>query len=154
VINWDAIGAVGEVIGAIAVVVTLLYLSVQLRENTRSVEHSIKRGVYGDAQTWVDKLIESPELTELYRAGMNGHDLSANDQLRFGMMLDQLFAHWNHAYSFNAFDFVDNVHLPGVLAKPGGAAYWKRAVSRRHGFHPEFVERLNRILAEIEASHV
>ena len=33
--NWDAIGAVGEVVGAAAVVVTLAYLAVQIRRNTR-----------------------------------------------------------------------------------------------------------------------
>lgn len=32
--NWDAIGAVGEVIGAIAVVITLAYLAIQIRQNT------------------------------------------------------------------------------------------------------------------------
>jgi hypothetical protein len=32
--NWDAIGAIGEVLGAIAVVVTLIYLGVQIRQNT------------------------------------------------------------------------------------------------------------------------
>jgi hypothetical protein len=30
--NWEAIGAVGEVIGAVAVLVTLLYLSTQIRQ--------------------------------------------------------------------------------------------------------------------------
>ena len=34
--NWDAIGAVGEILGALAVVVTLFYLARQLRENTAS----------------------------------------------------------------------------------------------------------------------
>lgn len=34
---WDAIGAVGEVAGAIAVVITLLFLARQLRENTKSM---------------------------------------------------------------------------------------------------------------------
>ena len=38
--NWDAIGAIGEVIGAIAVVGTLGYLAVQIRQNTRNVESS------------------------------------------------------------------------------------------------------------------
>jgi hypothetical protein len=32
--NWDAIGAIGEVLGATAVVVTLLYLGIQIRQNT------------------------------------------------------------------------------------------------------------------------
>ncbi len=34
--NWEAIGAVGEVLGALAVVVTLVFLTAQLRQNTRA----------------------------------------------------------------------------------------------------------------------
>ena len=36
--DWEAIGAVGEVCGAIAVVITLVYMSRQLRENTNSIK--------------------------------------------------------------------------------------------------------------------
>ena len=32
--NWEAIGAVGEILGAIAVVVTLIYLSIQIRQSS------------------------------------------------------------------------------------------------------------------------
>ena len=35
--NWDAIGAIGEIVGAIAVIVTIGYLALQMRRNTRSV---------------------------------------------------------------------------------------------------------------------
>ena len=35
--NWDAIGAVGELLGASAVLVTLIYLAVQIRQNTSAV---------------------------------------------------------------------------------------------------------------------
>ena len=82
---------------------------------------------------------------------MNGDDLSSNDRLRFSMLLDQLFNHWNHAYAFDAFDVVDNAHIRGVLARPGGASYWKRALSGRHGLHPGFVEYVGALLKEIEA---
>jgi hypothetical protein len=41
--NWDAIGAMAELLGAIAVVATLAYLSVQLRQNTASVRASSAR---------------------------------------------------------------------------------------------------------------
>ncbi len=34
--NWDALGAVGEIVGAVAVVATLVYLSIQIRQNTKS----------------------------------------------------------------------------------------------------------------------
>ena len=33
--NWDAIGAIGEMIGAAAVVASLLYLALQTRANAR-----------------------------------------------------------------------------------------------------------------------
>ncbi len=36
--NWDAIGAIGEVIGAIAVLITLAYLAVQIRQNAISLD--------------------------------------------------------------------------------------------------------------------
>jgi len=38
--NWEAIGAIGEVLGAVAVVVTLGYLAVQIRQNSQAVKHS------------------------------------------------------------------------------------------------------------------
>jgi len=38
--NWDAIGAIGEIIGAIAVVVTLIYLSIQVRHSNREARAS------------------------------------------------------------------------------------------------------------------
>lgn len=36
--DWDAIGAIGEVLGAIGVAITLLYLAVQMRRNTRAMQ--------------------------------------------------------------------------------------------------------------------
>ena len=38
--NWDAIGAIGEVTGAIAVLVTLIYLAVQLRHSTEQARQA------------------------------------------------------------------------------------------------------------------
>jgi len=38
--NWDALSAIGELLGATGVVVTLIYLSVQIRQNTRAIRGS------------------------------------------------------------------------------------------------------------------
>jgi len=38
--NWDAISAIGEILGAIAVVATLGYLAVQIRQNTTALSVS------------------------------------------------------------------------------------------------------------------
>ena len=36
--NWDALGAMGEIAGAIAVIATLFFLARQLQVNTRELE--------------------------------------------------------------------------------------------------------------------
>ena len=44
--NWEAIGAVGEILGAIAVLVTLGYLAAQIRQNTRAMRAAAVSAVY------------------------------------------------------------------------------------------------------------
>jgi hypothetical protein len=45
--NWEAAGAIGEVVGAIAVFLTLGYLALQIRQNNKSISSSIYT-------SWVD----------------------------------------------------------------------------------------------------
>jgi hypothetical protein len=44
--NWDAIGAIAELLGALGVLGSLLYLAVQIRQNTKAL-----RGIAIDAVT-------------------------------------------------------------------------------------------------------
>ena len=44
--NWDAIGAIGEMIGALAVIVTLAYLAVQVSHAQRELKRSVVVGRY------------------------------------------------------------------------------------------------------------
>ena len=47
--NWEAIGAIGEVLGAAAVVVTLGYLAVQIRKNSQAVKNSAAQTLLSEA---------------------------------------------------------------------------------------------------------
>ena len=47
--NWEAIGAIGEVLGAAAVVVTLGYLAVQIRQNSQAVKNSAAQALLSEA---------------------------------------------------------------------------------------------------------
>jgi hypothetical protein len=40
--NWDAISTIAEVVGAAAVVVSLIYLAVQIQQNTKQVEEQAR----------------------------------------------------------------------------------------------------------------
>ena len=43
--NWEAIGAIGEVLGAVGVIVTLGYLATQIRQNTRTMRSAAHHSV-------------------------------------------------------------------------------------------------------------
>lgn len=40
--NWEAISAIGEMLGATGVILTLVYLALQIRQNTKSMDESRK----------------------------------------------------------------------------------------------------------------
>jgi hypothetical protein len=43
IMNWEAIGEIGEVVGAVAVVITLVFLILQLRQNTFAIRQQSAR---------------------------------------------------------------------------------------------------------------
>jgi hypothetical protein len=43
--NWEAIGAIGELFGALAVVLTLIYLATQVRQNTLAMRVAAKQEI-------------------------------------------------------------------------------------------------------------
>jgi hypothetical protein len=61
-VNWEAIGAVSELLGAIAVFVTLAYLAVQVRHAREDVRRSISQS-RADAQREVHKGYRDPLVT-------------------------------------------------------------------------------------------
>ena len=149
--NWDAIGAIGELIGALAVVLTLVYLSIQLRQNTRAVDRSMERAVWEDASTWMHKLIDDPDIAELYLAGIRDKDLPVNDRMRFRLLMTSLFSHWNLAFKSEALFVLRNSDIRDVLSQPGGARYWRNKSSGEDvNYDPEFMVFMNKIVSEIE----
>ena len=143
-LNWDALGAIGEVIGAVAVLATLIYLAVQTRQNTRAVQHAASRGVMEDANAWRFRVVENPEISEFLRAGLRDPDsLSANDKYRFRMLLDSLVFHWQHAVA--AGEALPIANITRMLGTPGGAWYWSRA---KDVLTPEFIEYVDGLLAD------
>jgi hypothetical protein len=59
--NWDALSAIGEIVGALAVVVTLLYLSRQIRQANRQGEIEAFRHTWDNLNQFCDILSESTD---------------------------------------------------------------------------------------------
>ena len=63
--NWDALGAIAEFVGAIAVVLTLLYLAVQIRQSNRLSRFQTSRDIFGQIDDNNRLVVESRDLRKL-----------------------------------------------------------------------------------------
>jgi len=87
--NWDAVGAVGEVIGAVAVVASLAYLARQIRQNSSLVEQSAvaarAKAAATSAAHGADafrRIAGDPELTRIWFVGTTNPSALGADALR------------------------------------------------------------------------
>ena len=82
--NWEAVGAIGEIAGALAVIVTLVYLSAQVRQNTRASRLAAIQAASENSSRFSELLAADPELSELVWRGMREPDsLDAAETRRF-----------------------------------------------------------------------
>jgi hypothetical protein len=68
-VNWEAIGAAGEVLGAAAVVATLLYVARQLHEQNRALTTTVRDSAFLQLQEWNYQIMADPELAHLFQLG-------------------------------------------------------------------------------------
>lgn len=60
--NWEAIGAVGEVIGAVAVVASLIYLAGQVRHNNKLAKNNSLQTVLQSEMNFASIIMDNAEL--------------------------------------------------------------------------------------------
>ena len=76
IMNWEAISAIGEIVGAAAVVLSLLYLSIQVRQSTRVARASTRHEITQSAMVGGRLLAESDGISELILRRVNGDELT------------------------------------------------------------------------------
>ncbi len=81
--NWEAISAIGEIVGAAAVVATLGYLAFQIRQSNSINASVIRQSFYDYTTRQMLQGVESSEFNELLvRAVMTDDDLSPGERFQ------------------------------------------------------------------------
>jgi hypothetical protein len=94
--NWEAIGAIGEIVGSFAVLITLIYLAQQIKQNTRSqsiATYEAAMSGYNDVQTFVASDLESASIWR--RGSIDFVSLNEDEAVRFEFMVRN---YTNHVY--------------------------------------------------------
>ena len=151
--NWDAVGAIGEIVGAVMVLVTLIYLSIQIRNNTREVKTENVHRVT-DSFNQLNLLVASDErLAELWHRGMaNYDDLSDTEKASFGFMQLAAFRIYDSLYYQIQRDTGDVRQWDGELntirwffSSRGARDWWNQ---QQFAFSPDFQRFIDKIVSE------
>ena len=145
--NWEAIGAIGEIIGATAVVVTLIYLAVQLRQNTAG----IRANAY---QMWLSVTIaeqstaQNPAMAETIATGLfDPSSLTEENWVPFANYCHTFVLKAESAYFLQKERIIDESvcekefdRTVKLLSTPGPAQWW--SAGARTQFTDEFVSMI------------
>ena len=86
--NWEAIGAIGQIVGAIGVVVSLIYVATEVRNSTRATQLASRRSISEIFTLLSRQLAEHPDLRELYYRGLHDFEsLEGSDLVGFAQFL-------------------------------------------------------------------
>ena len=90
--NWNAIAAVGEIVAALAVLISVLYLARQIRQSALASVSDLHQGISQSYQGANELLAGSPDLADIVvRGATSRSDLSQAEQLRFDSLMTNFF---------------------------------------------------------------
>ena len=147
--NWDAIGAIGEIVGALAVVVSLVYLAIQIKaQNNESKAATVQHALDGYASA-ISRL-QDPDLAEIWIAGIEDFDsLSDAQRLRFTMYLTAALRMVENAYYQWQNQRLDDEtwRALSAIVKDVKSTYAFSEIfeERRHQFRIEFAEYVDQL---------
>jgi len=142
------LGSIGEFVAAIATVVTLAYLAVQIRQNTKEARLTTMRELVASVQDGFSPLY-NPGYARVFRLGRHHPEELDEDELSaFKMLLDrQFYSFQNLVYQYESGSVDEEIFqstlsmFQRLVSTPGGAAWWRDSASdltpstRRHLEH-------------------
>ena len=158
--DWSILAAVAQVVAALGVVVSLVYLSIQVRRENRALAVEAKLNSTKLLSDFIDMLIADPELMMLWLKGRQGLDaLSESDRYRFQNMCLKAFwfssaAHFQKRMrTLNDDDWTEMHAVTRFWLEGKGVRTWWQKTGRTR-FGKGFVEFVGREMASTLAADV
>ena len=156
--NWDAIGAIGENIGAIAVVASVIYLATQIKRQTTESKLAATRDLSAKRVDAMKAVLNDEAVAEIYlRAIRDYESLKGVDRMRASSMFhiwarnsEQEFIHMGTGHADDPYlESVDHVMSNGMVVARGFRQWWQ---TTGQGFNKDFQDHVNELIAATEES--
>lgn len=125
------LGNLGEIVGGLGVIVSLLYLAAQIRQSSRLAKFDAHRSLSVAMSSIIADVARSPELYRVWKAVVDEPESATyDDRERFGMLLYQVFTTFSDAYRFADIDpdlaARYEVYVDQYLRMPAVQGWWAR----------------------------
>ena len=159
--NWEAVIAVTEVAGLVAVVASLIYIGAQTKQaNDHATASSETTFMDALNRIWDSWTVDERTISVIRQGFGSFNQLNKNEQAIFHMKVGPIVNHWLLARQLEAKGlldpkFTEEIHklIIAVLSTPGGLEYWEydakatpdglellETVRERQGKEPSWIE--------------
>jgi len=149
--NWEAISAIGEITGALAVFVTLIYLAIQIRQNTKAIQAAANQGTTNRETNALVQLINHPDILIL----ITKPDLADEEITKLYAFLSLTIRNHEHywgQYQLGAIDLSSlerfEASLKALLSFERTQNWWKNQTAIQNS---EFRKRVDLLISELPA---
>ena len=153
--NWDAIVAISQLVAAVGVILSMVFVGLQIKQNTRALQRTEHNSTMEQWTVIRQAIAQNRDIAELMTSGLQGERaLDAADQLRLEQMLQEnawaAFHIWDRTqrgiFPEGTFEATGRALLGTLLRTPGGESWWRKA--KPIGFPPAFVSDVDAILGK------
>ena len=152
------LGSLGELVGGVAVVVSLLYLAVEIRHHTRGLDQnkefmrlSFENEIRRETANFRSMIATDADLADLWRRGLTGEaKLDSAERLRFGYLLVNITSFLRAQFAARSrglYSYEIGVFLRTVVRTPGFREWWS---TQRELADPKYVEFIDEIISASE----
>ena len=155
ILNWEAVGAIGETVGALAVIISLLYLAVQIRQNTSQMKQSselarlaLRENFTSGQQKFFLSLVSNGDAFDVWKAcNSSPEELSDDQREKVGLLFYDQMYRYQMMFHAKILDEQENarvlVQVRRITGMPTFPGWWSR---QRYAFvyDPEFTKLVDK----------
>jgi hypothetical protein len=150
-IKLKKIALIVEILGGIAILISLLFVGIQLKENTKATRSSTATATIGTMTDWYVTMGTDAEASEAFwRFLANPESMTKEEQLQHIYILHGLLLTFQNSYYLALEGTLDeripeslNQVIVGVKDQPGFQLYWK---ARKSIFFKEYRDYVDEIM--------
>jgi len=156
--NWEAIGVIAEVVGAVAVVATLTYLAVQIRTARIGAASAATYSAMEGYSRWRANILQNTDIAEAIAKANQSEALNEREQVQLRTLADELFilvavgATETEKWSPLDRESIDFEYLRVIFEEnPGLVNYWDRYRHIGATVSEEYAKAVDDLIIELQS---